>query len=186
MIKKCKVKICKNIHDTNGKTLKRTRFDPNKIICKGKVCEIILYDIKCNEKAKTIIDNNEKILKNVKKYKWYLFTKGYVGRKNLGKRNLHHLILSPKKGFITDHINTNKLDNRKSNLRYATHQENSRNRKNVKGYSWEKNKKIWRARITVNYKIIWLGRFKNEKDAIKARRQAEIKYFGKFRYKNKK
>jgi hypothetical protein len=42
---------------------------------------------------------------------------------------LHHLILPPKKGFDVDHINRNKWDCRRSNLRYLTHSNNLHNSK---------------------------------------------------------
>ena len=37
--------------------------------------------------------------------------------------------------------------------------------------------------IIIDYKNIYLGRYTNKEDAIKARKQAEIKYFGKYRNK---
>ena len=46
---------------------------------------------------------------------------------------MHHLILPRKEGYDVDHINRNKLDNRRSNLRYLTRSENMRNT------SWAKN-----------------------------------------------
>lgn len=86
-----------------------------------------------------------------------------------------------------DHINKNPMDCRKANLRPATQQENMRNislQKNntsgVTGVSIHKQTGKWRARIMVDYKEIALGLFDNKEDAIKARLQAEIKYFGKF------
>ena len=41
----------------------------------------------------------------------------------------------------------------------------------------------WIAKIKVNYESIYLGSFTKKSDAIKARKEAEIKYFGNFRYK---
>lgn len=86
-----------------------------------------------------------------------------------------------------DHADGNELNNRRYNLRPATHQENMRNirlQKNnssgVTGISIHKQTGKWRARIMVDYKEINLGLFDNKEDAIKARLQAEIKYFGEF------
>ena len=47
----------------------------------------------------------------------------------------------------------------------------------------DKNRNKWIAQITVNYKNIHLGRYENIEDAIKARKEAEVKYFGEYRYK---
>ena len=49
--------------------------------------------------------------------------------------------------------------------------------------SWYKKYEKWRVRIQVNNKDILIGYFNDKEDAIKARKQAEIKYFGEFRNK---
>lgn len=166
----------------HGKILKRTRYDENKIIDCGDYCEICLYS-GCSEQkeiARTKIDKND--LDKVKKYKWGLNKQGYV-RNASNKKFLHQLILGKKKGFITDHKNLDPLNNRKQNLRFATHQQNQMNRK-CKGYYWDKIAKKWMAYIEKNKKRICLGLFTNKQDAIKARRKGELKYFGDFAYKN--
>ena len=54
-----------------------------------------------------------------------------------------------------------------------------------KGYHWDKLRNKWNVKIMLNRKSIFLGRFNfnKEQDAIKARREAELKYFGEFAYK---
>lgn len=85
--------------------------------------------------------------------------------------------------------NEHKKDNRKSNLEIVTRSQNNmnsslskNNTSGVTGVSWDKHYKKWRAKITINYKRIELGLFINKEDAIKARKEAEIKYFGNYRY----
>ena len=97
---------------------------------------------------------------------------------------MHWVILGEK---WCDHINRNPLDNRKTNLRRTTRTENNRNctiSKNntsgIIGIYWNKRNKNWRSSITVNKKRIELGSYKNKDDAIRARLEAEIKYFGEF------
>jgi hypothetical protein len=93
--------------------------------------------------------------------------------------------------LFVDHINGNKADNRKNNLRLVTASQNLMNTKlrsdNTSGYKGvyynKKNNKRY-ARITVNKKIINLGSFKNKEDAIKIRKDAEEKYFGEYSYNN--
>lgn len=82
-----------------------------------------------------------------------------------------------------DHINHIRDDNRINNLRVVDRSENlknqtkySRNTSGHNGISWAKHLKKWRARIQVNGKPICLGVYKNKKDAIKARKEADIKY----------
>lgn len=68
----------------------------------------------------------------------------------------------------SDHIDHNTLNNRESNLRIVTHQQNNWNQKNVKGYSWNKSKRKYQARIGVDGKLIALGYFGTAEEAHKA------------------
>ena len=86
-----------------------------------------------------------------------------------------------------DHRNRNPMDNRKENLRQATHQENNRNHSvainntsGIIGVSFDKNRNQWSAGISVNGKWMWLGRHSDKQDAIIARLQAEQKYYKDF------
>ena len=92
--------------------------------------------------------------------------------------------------MVVDHINLNPLDNRKMNLRICTKQQNEMNRplrnnntSGITGVSLYKQTNKWRAYIEYNQKYIHLGLFDTKEDAIKARKQAEIKYFGEYRNK---
>lgn len=164
----------------HGKILERTRFDDNKIIDCGEYYEIIIYNQKNEEIARTKFSKDQ--LNKIKQYKWRI-VKGYVATTINNKTSkLHQLILGKKQGFITDHINHDKLDNRNENLRLVTYSQNQMNRKAI-GVYWDKNRKKWVAKIKINYKQINLGGFTNKEDAIKARRKAEKKYFGEFSYK---
>ena len=103
---------------------------------------------------------------------------------------LHRYIMNCPEDMVVDHINHNTLDNRKENLRICTKKQNERNIKlrsnNVSGYTgvgFHKETNKWRAYIQKDNKLITLGLFKNKKDAIKARKEAEKKYFGEFRNK---
>lgn len=125
----------------------------------------------------------------IKKYCWYKGQHGYAlayikGTGRNGQRITMHALLGYKYG---DHINHNRADNRKSNLRLATAQENARNHSvqssntsGIIGVSWKKDKQKWKAYITVNSKQIHCGYFGNKEDAIRARLEAEAKYYGEF------
>ena len=87
-----------------------------------------------------------------------------------------------------DHEDGNGLNNKINNLRLATRSENGRNRglnKNntsgVTGVYWNKARNKWMALIKVNGEQKYLGLYINKEDAIQARKEAEKKYFGKFR-----
>ena len=74
-----------------------------------------------------------------------------------------------------DHVDRNKLNNNLSNLRMVTHQENMFNR-NVKGYTWHKKAKKFRAYIAINAEKIHLGLFDKEEDARAAYLKAKEVY----------
>jgi hypothetical protein len=82
-----------------------------------------------------------------------------------------------------DHIDGDGLNNRISNLRDVTHQENGRNQKKpstntsgIIGVSWNAQENKWVAHIKINRKYKRLGGFLNKNDAKAARKKAEIYY----------
>lgn len=100
---------------------------------------------------------------------------------------MHILIIGKREGFQVDHINGNGLDNRKSNLRYATQKENSYNSKSnkggtskYKGVRRQRDCKNWRARIQSDGKPIDLGYFSDEKEAAIAYNNAATELHGEY------
>ena len=105
---------------------------------------------------------------------------------------MHRIVMnildSPK--ILVDHIYHNRNDNRKSQLRLVNNQQNQcntvvakDNTSGHKGVYWHKKHNKWEALITYNNKQIYLGLYDDIEDAIRVRQQAEIKYFGEYRYK---
>ena len=95
------------------------------------------------------------------------------------------------KDMVVDHINHNPLDNRKSNLRICTQRENvmnsslnSNNTSGCTGVAWVKENNRWWAYIDINNSRINLGYFIDYDEAVKVRKEAEIKYFGEYRNKH--
>jgi len=141
---------------------------------------------KKNSEYISIIDIED--YEKVKKINWYLISSGYLATSNLpkiGKTVLLHyyLIEYDKEKFECDHINRNKLDNRKENLRIVTRRQNSLNvgqlKNNTSGYkgvTWNKKYKKWRAYIESEGIKYHLGYFENIEDAINIRKKAEQKF----------
>lgn len=171
-----------------GKTLDnnpRSTKDPNEIVIYEDCAEIILYNKQCEEVARALIDIND--IEKVKQYKWAIHNMGYVYN-TTNDLFLHRLITNCDNNMVVDHINHNKLDNRESNLRICTQQQNVMNRSvsrdntnGIAGIYWNKKNKKWCARIGLNRKNIYLGSFDTKEEAIEARRQAELEYFGEYR-----
>lgn len=98
---------------------------------------------------------------------------------------MHHDILPRKKGFLIDHKDGNGLNNRRSNIRYATSTQNSMNRKPHKNNtSGARGIYIrpegWIAMIRKNNKLRYIGSFRLKRDAVAARKEAERSMFGEF------
>ena len=125
----------------------------------------------------------------IKDYSWSI-SYGYVVAPDYTR--MHRLVLGITDSNIkVDHIKHITYDNRKSQLRIGNHQETMMNHKKpinntsgCTGVRWHKRDEIWEAYITVNFKQIYLGRFENYNDAVKARKEAEEKYFGEWSYDN--
>ena len=122
-------------------------------------------------------------------WKWH-YMKGYATRRvyhgskdNFEDIYMHRLINNTPEGLQTDHINRNKSDNQKINLRTVT---SSQNKMNIgvrvdnssghRGVWFDKERGKWAAEIMVNKKKTHLGRFQFLDQAILAREKGEKKY----------
>lgn len=100
---------------------------------------------------------------------WHLSDTGYaMGRYNKKRARLHRLIMNCPEGMTVDHLNGDRLDNRKSNLRICTQYENAKNRHNEKGYCYDKS----RNKYMVRYNNKFYGRYATEEEAKRAYRLA--------------
>lgn len=130
----------------------------------------------------------------IKDYYWRVNDGGYITTVTWSRGfalRLSRLIMHCPKGKYVDHINHDKMDNRKENLRIVTPQQNamnqslkSNNKSGVQGVCYDKSRDKWMATITYKYKTINLGRFDDFNDAVSIRKDAEEKYFGKYSYDN--
>lgn len=124
----------------------------------------------------------------------YRGTNGYVYYSKWEKgrsfpRTLHSLLMGRHPGKHVDHINGDKLDNRRENLRIVTPSANQANRRSLNRNNRSGTRgvqhvpklsasKPWRAQITVERRNIHLGLFATEAEAIAARRAAEREHYG--------
>ena len=166
--------------ELENKRLEKIKNTPIKRNENGE-CIIEIFNKKKEKIYETIID--EENYYDLIKYPWYMSHNYISGLINKNQCLLHRYVLNYTGKHYIDHINNNKLDNRKSNLRIVTVEQNSMNRISGKkssskyiGVSFNKNTRKWRA----NIKRIHLGYFENEIDAAKARDFATKEHFGDF------
>jgi hypothetical protein len=107
-------------------------------------------------------------------YRWSMSDHGYAwrtvyvgGKKRHVRMHRQLLGLTPGDGVHVDHINGAKLDNRRGNLRVATHAENQQNRHGLsyRGASWYARGKCWHAQATLAGNYHHLGYFATREEA---------------------
>jgi hypothetical protein len=124
----------------------------------------------------------------VKKHAWYLSKRGYIAT-NIHRRArlMHKVLLGDIDGADVDHISGNKLDNRRSNLRVCTHQENMFNQRrrctNTTGFmgvSYMKRVGRYEAYVHCGGRKHYAGLFRSPEDAATARDKKASVLFGEF------
>lgn len=121
-------------------------------------------------------------------YSWYVHRGGYIsgtlrgtGARNRPSQYMHRLILPPPEGLQIDHINGNRSDNRRCNLRCVPPSMNSLNQNNrlrknnthgFRGVALHKPSGLWQARLSINKRRYNLGYFKTAKEASTAYKKA--------------
>lgn len=170
-----------------GRILEKTIYDANDIEIDGDIIRIILRDRFQKPKAIAIIDTED--YPKVKPYKWYASDK-YCITKGINPESgvdISNVIFNDFENKF-DHINHNRMDNRKINLRPVTSHQNAMNMgkkctntSGVTGVQAQKELGIltgrWTAIVTYKYKAIWLGSYATFDEAVIARLRGEAKYF---------
>ena len=126
---------------------------------------------------------------DLQQHKWYSHPRGYAQAYIDGKMVLmHRLIMQPGK-LQVDHIDGDKCNNQRTNLRVVKHSQNIQNvppkANNTSGFvGVSKNGIYWQANIYKDGKRKFLGNFKDKNKAASAYNVAALELFGKNAYLN--
>lgn len=135
---------------------------------------------------------DDEVYESLARHKWHCDSIGYAARKvwkgfKCETVRMHRALVDAPDGMVVDHINGNKLDNRRSNLRVCTRAQNLMNRgkqrnntSGFKGVSYHKQCSKWMAFIKLNKRFINLGLFDTPEAAALAYNEAAKKYHGEF------
>lgn len=162
----------------------RHRKSLNEVVQEGEITRIFLYNRIEEKIAETIVDTED--YPRLRCFRIGLIGTGYAGfhlwdkdrKKNL-VFYVHRYLMDPSPGLTIDHINGDKLDNRRANLREATYSENLRNRPGtasslVKGvYKLDNGR--WMAQISLS--------FDTKEEAIAQRQKWEDEFHGEFAWR---
>ncbi len=129
------------------------------------------------------------------RYNWHAVksTQTFYVRSRVNNRVIliHRFIMNPPEAMVVDHINHNGLDNRRSNLRICTKEQNARNRKpntsrngKYKGVHFDKTRNKFKATIKCQEKSLSIGYYKNEIEAAKEYDKKAKHLFKEFAYLN--
>ena len=124
-------------------------------------------------------------------YNWRL-QNGYAARRHQTRTTyMHREIAKPPPGMMVDHVNHNKRDNRRANLRVCTRQQNTQNNdkharssSRFKGVGYSKDRRKWFAKIWFEGQRIWLGYFLDEVEAARTYDAKAVELFGEFAHLN--
>ena len=147
---------------------------------------IYTFNRQGNPSGKFIIDIDD--LERVLAHKWR-FWKGDYFTGIVNSITISRFIANvTDPNLVIDHVNGDRTDNRRKNLRVTTQQNNllnkgmmSNNSSEIAGVWWDKNRNKWVAEIRFNDIKCQLGRYELKEDAVFARYYAELKVFKEFR-----
>lgn len=115
------------------------------------------------------VDNAD--YESLNQFRWHCSSRDYAARSVCedGKRRMiymHRLLLNTPSNLETDHMNGDRLDNQRANLRVCTASQNQQNRhklstntSGVRGVTWHKKTQKWQAQIGLNRRTVYLGLF---------------------------
>ena len=137
-----------------------------------------------------LVDDED--FERISAHRWRMDSRGRYARRSSEERGkgrievlMHREVSGFPDGVMTDHINGNRLDNRRSNLRPATNSQNQMNRKTssasgFKGVVYVPRKRKWQATIRIQGRTRFLGLFASPDVAARAYDSSAAAAFGEY------
>jgi len=201
----CQVEGCGKKHRANGYCARhesqmkirghifgnpsRSKKGGNEFIVDGDEARMMIYNNAGDITAECIIDAEDVV--RCKRHGWSMA--GYASSKINGRFvSFHRFLLGITDHDINvDHIDRNRLNNRKVNFRLCEKPQNTLNvgvradnRSGYKGVYWHERNQKWESHIDINRKRVYLGVFQSASEAALAYNEAAKKYHGEFAYLN--
>lgn len=162
-----------------------TQYDRNKYEITEQGVWIFCYNRQKELTGKFIIDKED--FEEVIKHKWRVWQNNYCTG-NTDIIQIHQFLMNPNNNQVVDHINGDRNDNRRCNLRVTTQGMNcinkslqSNNKSGVAGVCWDKARNKWAPEIAMGKRKCHLGRYFKFEDAVYARYIAELVLFDNYR-----
>lgn len=165
----------------NGKISSKIVRNRNEVVKNEDFASIYFYDRMGTVKNIGKIDIED--IDTVQSLKWYVASTGYAKNDTI-KMGLHNYILG---GLFADHINGDRLDNRRCNLRQASLKENNRNARTYSSFGFKgvaKHGKRFVARIYCDGTLYKIGVFDTPIEAAAAYNVYASRLFGEFAWLN--
>ncbi|WP_270345582.1 HNH endonuclease [Enterococcus thailandicus] len=155
------------------------RPNSNKYLSQGENSILML-----KSGSSVLVDSEDVPL--LSRYSWFDNGNGYIASKGKeGKIFLHRLVMGAPSDTVVDHINFDPMDNRKSNLRICTQQQNTlyqRSRKKHKGVYLNKRTGKYYIHVRIDGKTVHGGTFESIDEAVDEYQRLARLHYGKFAY----
>lgn len=155
---------------------------PNPLRVVGNIAEMDLLAMDGSVRATVVMDAEDVTL--VEGDRWYAHKvrDGFYAARVRDNLHLHRFLVAAPDGMEVDHVDGNKLNNRKENLRPATRAQNSENfarrgREHLRNVSWSEKRQRWVVQIAPGGRNINGGRFVKLEDALTRAAVLRDRYF---------
>lgn len=133
------------------------------VVIEGLLVQTTMKKLSISPKGYVLVDDEDYEFLSL--FIWKLSKRGYA----VGYIPMQRLLMRPARKLVVDHIDWNKLNNQKSNLRICTNSQNRMNNQKKQGTTskfrgvyWKKNKNKFTAFVKAAGKNYWLGSFDDE------------------------